>query len=228
MRIKLLFPLFILLVLFYSCSSMPTDKNDTENSLTNIDENGNVISNKTDEVEFIEYILGTWNNNQFSSSWYGFSFTPLADMKPIPEKDIKNINAQQSRAFDGPGAEFYEYKDMQIVHEVVASTEDESILVNVLTEKSFQDDLTVEEYAEILREELKITHGRNIEFEENVFTKIGNYDYYTVTAKINIDGITKYETICLDGKSQRFATVLFEYTSKEQLPELLSCFIPYK
>ncbi len=227
---KLILISIIPLLFFASCATNKTYDETTPingelNSANNLDiVSGSEIIESIDIVEMIEYHPGTWNGNQFSSEWYGFSFVALPNMKTISEKDLKIMNAQQSRAFDGPGAESYAYEDMKIVYEVMSATEDGRTSVTILTEKSFKDDLTVEEYADILQKELKVTHGRNIEFAENVFTTIGNYDYYTLTAKINIEGKTSYKSICLHGAHNRFATVLFDYTEESQFAELLTQF----
>ena len=211
----------------FSCASNTVKSNGYEDSSQITTNEYNSVN---DDIEpssqdfFMEYIPGVWNNNEFTSAWYGFTFVALPNMKTISEKDLKLMNAQMSRAFDGPGAESYAYEDMKIVYEVVSSTEDGLTSINILTEKSFKDGLTVEEYAEILMQELKTTHGRNIDFEELVFTKIGKYNYYTLTAEINIDGIVSYKSFFLLNKINRFATVLFDYTIREQFLELLYCF----
>lgn len=227
MKYKIYLLAFVLFsFIFFSCKTN-SEMSDSMNPDTDVYVDGELIDPITKlPLEPMDYFPGEWNGNIFSSKWYGFNFSGLESMKTIPEDELIDINAQQSRIFDGPGAETFSYVDMQIAYEVVSATEDQSTVICVLAEKAFTDNLTVEEYAAILQNELKITHGRNIEFEENIFTKIGKYDYYTLTAKINIDGQIKYKSIFLRRKNQRFATVLVNYQSRIQLGDLLTCFTP--
>ncbi len=227
---------FSIVFLFFSLFIFSCKTNNEITTENELDCEGLVEVTATEEkgsisdlpLELMDYEPGVWSGGAFSSKWYGFNFTGLSSMKTISEEELIEINAQQSLIFDGPATRVLSYKDMQIVYEVISTTEDQSTVICVLAEKAFTDTVTTEDYATILMNELQVTHGRNIAFEECSYTQIGERDYYTLTAKINIDGQIHYKTIFLRKKNQRFATILFDYRDRNQFTELLGCFTPFE
>ncbi len=212
--------LFSLLFLAVSCASLSEEQSSTESP-----------EDTTDPLELIEqeiyYSQGNWNGLEFASEWFGFRYRPTQSMIITSEKSLSEINATQSLYFDGPNAEIDDYSKMQIVYEVIAKSGDGATSLEVLSEKIFADDLTVEQYIDILKQELTSTHGRDISINESSVRLIGSSYYLDLTATINIEGSTVYQTILLSRKGNRIATVLLHYRNSEKLEELLTGFLPY-
>ncbi len=200
---------------------------------TTKDNNENIADEITLEESFllidqdIPYSQGRWAGSEFASEWYGFRYRPTKGLIVTSEKNLKEINAIQSMNFDGPNAELEDYTKMQIAYEVMTKTGDGLTSLEILSEKIFADNLTVEQYVEILHMELTTTHGRDVVFNEYTTRLLGNSYYLDLTATINIEGTTVYQTILLSRKGDRVATVLLHYRSPEKYEELLSGFSPY-
>ncbi len=175
----------------------------------------------------VPYTQGSWTGVEFASEWFGFRYKPTQGIIVTSESTLKEINATLSMNFDGPNAELEDYTKMQIAYEVMAKTGDGTTTLEVLSEKIFADDLTVEQYAEILTMELSITHGKNVSFNEHTTRLLGNTYYLDLTSVIDIEGITVYQTVLLSRKGDRFATVLINYRETTKFEELLTGFSAY-
>ncbi len=209
----------IMAVFFISCETTP-EVEEVEKEIT-LEESFLLIE------QDIDYMQGSWKGGTFSSEWFGFRYTATQGMILTTETALKEINATQSMNFDGPNAELEDYKQMQIAYEVMARSGDGSTKLEVLSEKIFADDLTVEQYVEILTMELTVTHGRDVVFNDYTTRLLGDSYYLDLTAIINIEGKTVYQTILLSERGDRIATVLLEYKEKDKLEELLSGFSPF-
>ncbi len=212
---KIVVLLFILLA-FYSCETVEElpEEISFEEGLLLVEQD-------------IAYTQGEWRANEFSSEWFGFRYAPTQGMFLTSETDLQEINAIQSMNFDGPEAELVDYTKMQIAYEVLAKSGDGETRLEVLSEKIFADDLTVEQYIEILKMELALTHGRDVVFNEYAAILLGNSYYLELTATINIEGVTVYQTVFLSQRGDRFATVVLDYKDPLKLEELLLGFTPY-
>ncbi len=173
------------------------------------------------------YAQGDWSGAEFSSEWFGFRYRPAKGIIVTSESALKEINAIQSMNFDGPNAELEDYTKMQIAYEVMARSGDGTTTLEVLSEKIFADDLTVDQYVEILINELSITHGRDVVFNETVPIRLGNTYYLDLSATMSIEGTTVYQTILISQKGDRFATVVLNYKEVSIKDELIAQFFPY-
>ncbi len=177
--------------------------------------------------EEVPYSQGAWEGSEFASRWFGFRYRPTQGIILTSEDALKDINAVQSMNIDGPNAELVDYTKMQIAYEVMARSGDGTTTLEVLSEKIFADDFTVEQYIEILAMELTITHGRDVVFNEQTTRLLGNTYYLDLSATINIEGTTVYQTVLLSRKGDRFATVLLNYRTPEKMEEVLKGFAPF-
>ncbi len=218
---KKLYSLYLLLLFFVLACQTPPESSEEETQEITLEESFLLIE------QDIAYTRGSWIGNEFASEWYGFRYQPAPGIISTSEETLKEINAMLSMNFDGPDAELEDYTKMQIAYEVMDKTGDGSTTLEILSEKIFSEDLSVEQYVEILTMELSITHGRDVVFAENTTRLLGNSYYLELSATINIDGNTIYQTILLSRKGDRIATVQLHYNDIQMLEEILSSFKPY-
>lgn len=180
------------------------------------------------------YQKGTLVSDGYESEWLGLKFRSPKGLEMYPQEELDETMRLVEEALNGELPEGkLPYEDLAVVYEMAALWPSEGLLIQVMTERLPDKSVSVEEYAEEMKEELSILESSNVTYiVDDIFyeKEIGgqeflNFGYTTYTD----EGDLRQENYL---KKQDDRIILISITggtsSEDDMQKLLDAFTPYR